>query len=238
MSEQSAQTWLRNHVVTSPATYALKGVGYAGPTMKTAVGTFFTNLNNGLAALSNERTAMDAEYSFMSADNVINAAKDHGFGFDPAYFLYDLFNAVSGKCGHSLTRYDLWHGHFVDMGQSGVGIVFHAKEQPADIQTDAVDNSKSPFRSTDAAFNGRNVLWFAASNRFYALDTGNGSAVLTNYVSDRVAGWDEEFKAAVIATRTVFEDDLGTPLGFVYYRCNLGYCHWKSTFISIKPQIG
>lgn len=97
-----------------------------------------------------------------------------------AYFVH-LFQQIQSKWQHKLDKYDLWHGHvFVGLGDTGVFILFHAKEYPGDLlETGLTDSqghtTRGEFSKNDPAFKYRNILFSATSHTLYRLDANKGS---------------------------------------------------------------
>ncbi|QYZ65582.1 MAG: hypothetical protein OI74_14345 [Gammaproteobacteria bacterium (ex Lamellibrachia satsuma)] len=236
MTEESAKQWLRQTMLNNVESYSLSN--YAGPTAPRDLAPFLRAAASGLIGTVNggSKHALSPMYSFMDAQPSYSAGQSKTlYTYKVGAFFCRLFRRISSKLNHKLTMYDLWHGHFVNTDTHGMVIIFHAKEQPSNFQTDGVDNTKSPFATTDACFNGRNVLWLSGSNRFYALDTGDGSDIYNHYLLDSVSTYDKDIAPLFIKTRTVWEYHLGTQRGLVYYKIHTSKLKWKSTHVVIAP---
>ena len=94
-------------------------------------------------------------------------------------FFIALFSVISDELGHSLDPTDLFHGHLFVCSPGGedssgpatgeLGILFHAKAHPRDLQFLDPSPAVGDFNSQDLAYRDRNIMYLASQNRFFVL---------------------------------------------------------------------
>jgi hypothetical protein len=93
---------------------------------------------------------------------------------------------AGGGGAHALSADDLSHGHVFAVdprhrppersswpwgagaaGRAELGVVFHAKEHPADLERPVEGGGRGGFDTSHPAYRARNLVWLASSNTVY-----------------------------------------------------------------------
>ena len=178
MSVQTRNRYLKNLVGNPSGHKAIMTELDSGPEVTREVSVFLNIARgNPETAIGNNVTMVDPKYKYMSIYSGQGRSADSGHTYPSLYyftkevedFFRKLFERVSDASKHPLSKYDLWHGHFVryDDG-TDFCIVFHAKEYPKDLRLEL----SGPFSSEDSACRYRNILWKRSGNRIYQIDAG------------------------------------------------------------------
>ncbi|GLT38018.1 hypothetical protein SLA2020_122910 [Shorea laevis] len=140
-------------------------------------------------------------------------------------YLEYLFNLIVARAPDiglevQLNRYDLFHGHLFITETRRLGILFHAKEYPADFPFPLGFCQKGSTTTYDDSMNLRNILWLAplpsnstkgwlAPGVLVVLDARPEGIIYRDLVPE----YDESVKLA----RTIYEADLGDVVVDVNY---------------------
>lgn len=133
----------------------------------------------------------------------------------------------------TLSRYDLFHGHIFAIHDANgvledVGILFHAKEYPHDLNLGNEDAKKSsPFSYKDFEYPFRNLIWLASTGIIYDVD-GNSSSIYPNYFLPKEINLNDPIIQDIISlylqARTFFLENLSRQVEFLgdvnYFKTN------------------
>jgi len=111
------------------------------------------------------------------------------------YLIINLFQTISlseKSLGFpvKLSKYDLFHGHIFAIHTSeaalaDIGILFHAKEYPGDLNLGNPESEKnSPFTSKSPEFAYRNFIWLASTGLIYDIDSNSRAIYPTYFLPD------------------------------------------------------
>jgi len=150
-------------------------------------------------------------------------------------FLYGLFDLIAATDGHRLDDQDLFHAHLVQVDVQGggaartqdVGLFFHAKEFPTDIDPRApqrnVNGVVSPqFDSQVAGFADRNYIWLLSQNKLWCIsgdvtDANHADFTTLLFPADEAADDSNFLYADRIGARALKQDLFGTERAGVNY---------------------